>query len=343
MSSPQDPFGHHPSGGDPFGGAPFGQAPPGPPLLTPGPPARPPANTLATLSVIFAFVFAPAGAVLGHLGLTQIRRTGQPGRERALIGLAASYTVIAITVVAVVVWAALSADNTDAASTVAAPSHSASAPSPTPVTTMTMTTPPPPTVAPADLTGLLPTLGDVKNLVGDDKLTMHKESRQLDEDNEGAKLDRPECVAAMETGAPQIYNMAAVTGVYGVELRDFLDRTDPIQSANTVVAFRDIPTAHAQLDSIVSSWRQCANSTVLVTFPSGQIIKNDLAAPTDTGNGITVLPVAIARNGLTFLRLVAAKANIVIDVLLTSRTSRGEQQNALAIVNFILDKIPGPR
>jgi eukaryotic-like serine/threonine-protein kinase len=172
---------------------------------------------------------------------------------------------------------------------------------------------------------------------------MFKESQQLEDDTEGVKLDRPECTAAMAEGAPAVYNTAAVTGAYEVEVRDFLDLKDPIQSANTVVAFRDIPTAHAQLDSIVSSWRQCANSTVLLTYPSGRIITNDLAAPTDTGNGITVLPVSITRAGITYLRLVAAKANIVIDILLTSRTSRGEQQSALAIVNFILGKIPGPR
>jgi hypothetical protein len=342
MTKPSDPGGHRPSEFDPFGGAPFGQAPPTPPLLTPGPPQRPPANTLATLSVIFAFLFAPAGAVLGHLGLTQIRRTGQPGRERALIGLVASYAVIAISVVAVAAWAALSADKTHAANTRATPSHSARAPGPTPVTTTTAP-PPPPTVAPADLTGLLPTLGEMKNLVGDDKLTMFKESRQLEDDTEGVKLDRPECTAAMAEGAPAVYNMAAVTGTYEVEVRDFLDLKDPIQSANTVVAFRDIPAAHAQLGSIVSAWRQCANSTVLLTYPSGQIITNDVAAPTDSANGITVLPVAIARNGLTFWRLVAAKANIVIDILLTSRTSRGDQPHALAMANFILDKIPGPR
>ena len=35
------------------------------------------ANVLATLSVVFAFVFAPAGAILGHLALSQIRHTGQ--------------------------------------------------------------------------------------------------------------------------------------------------------------------------------------------------------------------------------------------------------------------------
>jgi eukaryotic-like serine/threonine-protein kinase len=67
----------------------------------------------------------------------------------------------------VLAWAALRAVHPDAAKTAAAPSHSATALGPAPVTTTTAT-PPPPTVAPADLTELLPTLGDVKNLVGDD-------------------------------------------------------------------------------------------------------------------------------------------------------------------------------
>lgn len=64
----------------------------------------PKANTLATLSLVFAFVLAPVGALLGHLGLAQIRRTGQPGRDRAIIGIALSYTVITLTVGALVIW-----------------------------------------------------------------------------------------------------------------------------------------------------------------------------------------------------------------------------------------------
>ncbi|MGN7780101.1 DUF4190 domain-containing protein [Mycolicibacterium sp. 22603] len=91
---------------DPFGSAPnpfdahasnlasaFGTSPP------------PKANTLATLSLAFAFVLAPVGALLGHLGLAQIRRTGQPGRDRAIIGIALSYSVITLTVGALVIWA----------------------------------------------------------------------------------------------------------------------------------------------------------------------------------------------------------------------------------------------
>ena len=62
-------------------------------------------NTLATLSVVFAFVFAPVGAVLGHLALGQIRARGQRGRDRALIGLTLSYVVIVVATVTLIVSA----------------------------------------------------------------------------------------------------------------------------------------------------------------------------------------------------------------------------------------------
>ena len=89
--------------GDWFAADPYPQ----PPVISaPPPPAssqKP--NTFATLSVVFAFLFAPAGAVLGHLGLSQIRRTGQRGHDRALIGLTLSYAFILIAVAALVIWA----------------------------------------------------------------------------------------------------------------------------------------------------------------------------------------------------------------------------------------------
>ncbi len=72
-----------------------------PPVVTPppAPPYRPPVNTLATQSLVFAFVFPPVGAVLGHLALAQIRRTGELGRNRALAGVTLSYVFITLTVV----------------------------------------------------------------------------------------------------------------------------------------------------------------------------------------------------------------------------------------------------
>jgi hypothetical protein len=114
----QDPFGGSPFGDQPMGGGPPSRAPSPmftpPPVYTAPPPHRPQsrgANVLATLSVVFAFVFAPAGAVLGHLGLRQIARTGERGHTRAIIGIALSYTIIVISVVALVVWTATGTDS----------------------------------------------------------------------------------------------------------------------------------------------------------------------------------------------------------------------------------------
>jgi hypothetical protein len=61
-------------------------------------------NTLATLSIVFAFVFAPAGAALAHVALSQIKQRGQRGRERAIVGLTLSYVIIVLAVIALVIW-----------------------------------------------------------------------------------------------------------------------------------------------------------------------------------------------------------------------------------------------
>ncbi|TDH51372.1 DUF4190 domain-containing protein, partial [Mycobacterium eburneum] len=90
-----------PTYGQPASG--YGAQPPGYGAPPPGPPSGQ-VNTLATLSVVFAFVFAPAGAVLGHLALSQIKRRPQPGRSRAVLGTVLSYIFIVFGVLALVVW-----------------------------------------------------------------------------------------------------------------------------------------------------------------------------------------------------------------------------------------------
>lgn len=92
---------------DPSGWQPFGQQPQGvPPVISASapPPPRAETNTLATLSIVFAFIFAPAGAVLGHLALSEIKKRPQNGRSQAIVGLTLSYVVIFGAVVALVAW-----------------------------------------------------------------------------------------------------------------------------------------------------------------------------------------------------------------------------------------------
>jgi hypothetical protein len=166
-------WGHPGGSGDPFGGNPFGGQPyggtPGMPAAAPAPPRE--VNTLATLSVVFAVVFAPVGAVLGHLGLAQIARTGQRGRNRALVGVTLSYVFISVAVVSLVVW--MTIGGTPDASTVGA-SPSNTPPATTAVSTTTMPTAssaplpvlPGPTLTVVDPPGPLLNLDEVKAVLG---------------------------------------------------------------------------------------------------------------------------------------------------------------------------------
>ncbi|HEY8473083.1 MAG TPA: DUF4190 domain-containing protein [Natronosporangium sp.] len=72
------------------------QAPP-PPYYGYPPPARG-TNTMAILALVFAFVFAPAAIVLGHIARKQIRETGEEGDGLALAGLVIGYIFTGLTV-----------------------------------------------------------------------------------------------------------------------------------------------------------------------------------------------------------------------------------------------------
>ncbi|MEO3771435.1 DUF4190 domain-containing protein [Micromonospora sp. B9E7] len=80
---------------------PYGQY--GPP---PGGPGRG-TNVLAILSLVFAFVFPPAGAVLGHVAKRQIRTSGEDGDQLATWGLILGYAFTGLTVLACCGWLAL--------------------------------------------------------------------------------------------------------------------------------------------------------------------------------------------------------------------------------------------
>ncbi|MBL3678374.1 DUF4190 domain-containing protein [Leucobacter chromiireducens subsp. solipictus] len=61
-------------------------------------------NTFAFLAIILAFISPIAGIVFGHMGLSQIKRTGDAGRGIALTGLIISYAWFAFLVVFMVLY-----------------------------------------------------------------------------------------------------------------------------------------------------------------------------------------------------------------------------------------------
>jgi len=334
VSNPQDPFGHNPFSYDPLGGIPYGGPPSGPPAEPLEdypepiePPSRPPVNTLATLSLVFAFVFAPVGAILGHLGLAQIRRTGEGGRDRALVGVALSYAFITLAVIALIGWGAVAAIRSNQA----------------PAPTAASAAPPPPTVAPGDLAGLLPGLDDVKRSTGDQHMTAGKTWDRVASNSREGRIDRPECWGSIGPGSADAYQVAAVFGYRAAEFTDTSDPANTQQVVAAAAAFREPAAAQKQLTQVIAGWRQCASSEVKVTMPSGQILTFSVGLPTDAGNGITT--VAVETKGLRrSVRAIAAKANVVVDVNLSyaaTGTTTDRAKPAVAIANYILGKIPG--
>ncbi|MCP2325583.1 hypothetical protein HDA40_004090 [Hamadaea flava] len=112
-----DPYGQQPQQPDPYGqpqqpqpdpynpyaaapGSPaapqYGQQPQQPYAAQPysaQPYAAPPAatNTMAILSLVFAFVFAPLAIVFGHMAKKQIKQSGEGGDGLATAGLVMGY------------------------------------------------------------------------------------------------------------------------------------------------------------------------------------------------------------------------------------------------------------
>ncbi len=73
---------------------------------------QPPTNTMAILALIFAFVFAPAGIVLGALSLKQIKQTGEGGHGMALAGLICGIVFTVISALLIVLIFAVAASVT---------------------------------------------------------------------------------------------------------------------------------------------------------------------------------------------------------------------------------------
>jgi hypothetical protein len=86
-----------PAYGQPAYGPPPGYGHPGygPPPGYPPVYGRP-TNTMAILSLVLAFVFAPAGLILGIIARKQIRQTGEDGDGLALAGIIVGGVVTAL-------------------------------------------------------------------------------------------------------------------------------------------------------------------------------------------------------------------------------------------------------
>lgn len=99
--------------------------PPPPPqggYYPPPPPQGPPTNTLAIVSLVCAFVFAPAGLICGIIARRQIKQTGEGGDGLALAGIIISIIQLIIAVLAIIFFIIFAVVLTEAVSNLPTPS-----------------------------------------------------------------------------------------------------------------------------------------------------------------------------------------------------------------------------
>ncbi len=112
----QQQYGQPGPGQPGYGPPPYAQPGHGQPYYGPGPYGQPgygaapgypygrPTNSLAILSLVLAFVFAPAGLVTGIIARRQIRQTHEDGDGLALAGIIVGGIVTALFVLMIVFW-----------------------------------------------------------------------------------------------------------------------------------------------------------------------------------------------------------------------------------------------
>jgi hypothetical protein len=340
-----DPFGSTPFG-DPFGG-PVGPPPGGPlpggpmPPRQPPPPGQPETNTLATLSLVFAVVFAPAGAVLGHLGLRQIARTGQRGRDRALIGITLSYVVVLIAVVALVVWAV---SGSDAPSTPASTAPTtAAAPASTTSAAPATTTPPeaPIKVDGGTLPAVLLPLDKLQQVGNDPGLTQLYTAEGLVEPRPefGSYSDTSPCLGSYLRGT--MYGFGANLPLRYVGIDDI--NINPGRQAGKQIrqgaaAFASDAKAQKAYDDYVAAWRSCAGQSTQFTPNSGPVATYTYGTPDELAPGIMAVRATSPESSTEeFVHVVTVKANVLID-----NTFAGLElgNTALDVTQAMLDRVP---
>jgi hypothetical protein len=311
-----------------------------PPEYPGRPPQPPPAehtNTLATLSVVFAFVLAPVGAVLGHLALRDIRRRGERGRNRAVIGLTLSYTVTVVVVAGLVVWA--STGSTPGRST-------ASTPTTAPAVKPSSSAPPEPSVTDDGLATLVLTAEDVADALKAPGMFVNKTWTQPHGPLPGDTFDPPECTAAVFNGLTDAYNGSGYRAIYGLDLGQHTN-SFPIGASEFVATFQNADAAKKFAANAVDQMRSCAGKQLNYAHPGTTGIYN-VGNPVDSGGVTTVRSTldSVLQNGSTTdvkklntsaMRAVATKANVVVDVTVIGRNLGDD---ATTLVSRILGRIP---
>ncbi|STZ87735.1 lipoprotein lppR [Mycolicibacterium fortuitum] len=321
---------------DPFGGQPFGgwPGPPSePPVFHAPPPQARETNPLATLSIVFAFLFAPAGAVLGHVALSQIKRLHQQGRDRAIIGLALSYFILLLLVVALVVWLVLPRESNS--SNVSVSKHS---------------------IKDFLLSG--PELGELFDQSFDDLPRSSSSGgfdRMPDATNPNAGAQPVDCVSPVTPADRNAYRSAGVTEFASQVWPNRLGVLDQrvLSVTEMLTTLPSVESAETLVEQLTQTWKRCEGQTVTFwgTRPPGAGYLTHKITDVRTEGPVLAATIRFGRTEAPQTtpqaRAVMAKENFVIetevafydDVNTTRDGTADPQTSGIALAKAIADKI----
>lgn len=307
MPGGQDPFGFgtysNPAGpsnpSNPFDqlGAPWQQQQPWAPSPTPPATPEPESNSLATLSIVFALIFAPVGAVLGHLALGEIAKGQQVGRDRAYVGLTLSYVMILVAVVGLVVWFALpsgestpaTANQPAAVSSSSAPTATTAIPAPSAPVPAAKPTAVPQSISGANFTNVLLNGGDLSALLNQQFDTAAKERQvgALDAMPNGlaneAAASPHECVGATRVAQRSVYQSSSVQ--HFASEKWWTKVSGPVMNVEEAVIVLASPAdAQALFTAFTNQWQACEGRTMTVLAGKA----SDGSYYVTTANGVRV-------------------------------------------------------
>jgi eukaryotic-like serine/threonine-protein kinase len=206
----------------------------------------------------------------------------------------------------------------------------------TPTTAPSTTQSAPPTVPVSALPGLLPSVDELKPMLGGGNLVVDATSPLATTTN--AAVTERECIGVWMPGQNVVYDGS---GYSGMQLQSISDHDDPRklnQLTLSVAAFLTAEQASQFVETQSRQWAQCANRSITFTYPERAPAHMELGAPSTTNDGILTVT-----QRLDFTppdqhceHALAVRDNVVIDVQSCS-TTPGEK--AGTIVRDIAAKI----
>lgn len=201
-------------------------------------------------------------------------------------------------------------------------------------TTTTTTSPAPKAVAPAGLPGLLLSVDDIKSVLPAPTLAVkHSDTKPVTYPQ--MRHDPPQCTSAVYAGLAQTLGGSGYRAFFGVVMAGTPTILPTVNE--TVTAFDTDSAAARYATRVAQQWRGCSDKQLVETNPKGQTVTWDIGVVVDTGRVSAVRASVHSGPVVSSLRLVSAKANVVVDLEVVG-AGLGEQPRT--IMDRILARIP---